>query len=627
MLQAIRSQASSFIIKILFGLLIISFGVWGIGDIFRARTADTTVATVGDRKIDAAQLNQAVRTEMERWRSMLHSQIDMDQAKQFGLVDSSLQSLINADLVNLELQRLKLSVGNPAIKQWLEQAPQFKNDAGKFDPLLFANAAAGQRMTEAQYWEVLRDNMIHNHLAEALSEGVTPPQAEVDALYGARAEHRVADYVIVPPTAVGALPAPTDDELAKFYEAHKEHFRVPELRSVTIGLLRIEDLAASLTIPDDRLEADYKARMDEFHTPEQRQLQQMVLPDEAKAKAAEAELAAGKDFPTVAKDVAGLDASSLDLGWITRTDKDVPPALLDAAFALPAGGTTAPLQTPFGWHILRVADIKPETTQSFDEVKAKLRDEAARDQAADQIGKSANSIDDAIAGGASFADIVQKFGLKTQTVSGVDVNGDDAAGKAVELPQPSDGILKAAFSTGIDQTSPLAELGDAGYYLVKVDKIEPSTVKPLAEVHDQIVQQWQAEQREAALAKLAEGIVQEVNGGKSLKDVAAARKLTVETSSPLLRTGGDTKLPPSLVAKLFQAKLNGAAAAPSGDGQVVAQLTAIQPADPAKDAAAVKQLTEQLGHDMTGDVFTEYNKALRSTFPVEVNKANIDRLL
>lgn len=627
MLQAIRSQASSFIIKILFGLLIISFGVWGIGDIFRARTADTTVATVGDRKIDAAQLSQAVRSEMERWRSMLHSQIDMDQAKQLGLVDSSLQSLINADLVNLELARLKLSVGNPAIKQWLEQAPQFKNDAGKFDPNLFAVAASQQHMSEAQFWELLRDNMIHNHLAEALSEGVTPPQTEVDALYTARAEHRVADYVVVPPGAVAALPAPTDDDLAKFYEAHKEHFRVPELRTVTIGVLRIDDLAASLTIPDDKLEADYKARMDEFHTPEQRQLQQMVMPDEAKAKEAEAQLAAGKDFATVAKDVAGLDASSLDLGWITRADKDMPPTLLDAAFALPAGGTSAPLQTAFGWHILRVANIKPETTQSFDEVKAKLRDEAASAQAADQIGKTANSIDDAIAGGASFDDIVQKFGLKTQIVDGVDANGDDAAGKAMELPQPSDGILKAAFATGIDQMSPLGELGDAGYYLLKVDKIEPSTIKPLAEVHDQVVQQWQAEQREAALAKLAEGMVQEVNAGKSLKDVAAAHKLTVETSPALLRTGGDTKVPPTLVAKLFQLKLNGAASVSSSDGQVVAQLTAIQPADPAKDGAAVKQLSEQIGHDMTGDVFTEYNKALRSIFPVEINKTNIDRLL
>jgi peptidyl-prolyl cis-trans isomerase D len=627
MLQAIRSQASSFIIKILFGLLIVSFGVWGIGDIFRSRTADTTVATVGSKKIDAAELNQAVHNEIERYRSMLHSQIDMDQAKQFGIVDNSLQSLINADLVNLELGRLQLAVGNPAIKQWLEDAPQFKNDAGKFDPLLFANAAAQQRMTEAQYWEMLRDNMVHNHLAEALSEGVTPPRAEVDALYSARAEHRVADYVVIPPTAIGTLPAPTEDELAKFYDSHKEHFRVPELRSFTIGLLRVDDIAASLAIPDDKLEADYKARMDEFHTPEQRELQQMVLPDEAKAKEAAAQLATGKDFATVAKDIGGLDASTLDLGWITRTDKEVPAQLLDAAFALPAGGTTEPIQTAFGWHIVRVAEIRPETTQSFEDVKAKLRDEAAHDQAADQISKTANAIDDAVAGGASFADVADKFALKTQTVSGVAANGDDADGKAVELPQPGDAILKAAFSTEEGQTSPLAELGDTGYFLVKVDKKQPSAIKPLTEVHDQVVQQWQAEQREAALARLADDMVKEIAGGKSVKDVAAAHKLTFATSAPLLRTGGDAKVPPALVAKLFSAKLNGAASAPSADGQVVAELTAIQPADPAKDATAVKQLSDQLGRDMTTDVFTEYSRALRSTFPVEINKTNLDRLL
>lgn len=627
MLQAIRSQASSFVIKILFGLLIISFGVWGIGDIFRSGTADTTVATVGDRKISAEQLNQAVRTEMERWRSMLHSQIDMEQAKQLGLVDTSLQGLINLDLVELEMARLKLTVGDPAIKQWIAQAPQFKNDAGVFDPALFAAAANQQHMTTAQFWEALRDNMVHNHLVEALSVGVTPPKEEVDALYGARAERRVADYVVVPPAAVGALPKPTDEQVAKFYEDHQDHFRTPELRSATVALLRIEDVAAGITVPDDKLEADYKARLDEFHTPEQRQLQQIVVQDEGKAKEAVAQLAAGKDFAAVAKEVANLDPASLDLGWIAPTDKDVPAELLEAAFAAPVGGTTAPLQTSFGWHILRVVAAKPETTQTFEEVKAKLHDEEARDQAAEQISKTANAIDDAIAGGATFAEIVQKFGLKTVAFAGLDSDGHDSAGKSPDLPQPREPILHAAFATGVNQMSPLEELGDSGYYLLTVDKVEPAAVKPIAEVHDQIVEQWQAEQRAAAVAKLADDIVREVDGGKSLKEAAAARHLTVATTGPLLRAGSEAKVTPALVAKLFAAKLNGAAAAPSGDGQTVAQLTEIRPADPAKDEAAVRQLSDQLSREMSADILTEYSNALRATFPVEIDKKKLDRLL
>jgi peptidyl-prolyl cis-trans isomerase D len=627
MLQAIRSQASSFIIKILFGLLIISFGVWGIGDIFRGRATDTTVATVGDKKISAEQLSQAVRADMERWRAMLHSQMDMAQAKQMGLVDNSLQSLISADLVTEEIGRLKLNVGNPAIKQWMSEAPQFKNDAGVFDQRLFSAMAGQNHMTDAQFFEALRDNMIHTHLAAALSDGVTPPPSEVDAIYSARSEHRVVDYVMIPATAAGAPPTPTDDDLAKFYDAHKDHFRVPELRNVSVALLRIDDLAASITVPDAKLEADYKSRLDEFHKPEQRDIQQMVLPDDAKAKEAAAQLAAGKDFAAVAKAVADIDAKDLDLGWVSRADKEIPAPLLEAAFSTPAGSTTAPIQAELGWYILRVADVKPEATQSFDEVKGKLRDEEARGLADDQIGKKANSIDDAIAGGATFADVVEKFGLDKITVEGVDATGHDAAGKAVDLPQPSDVILHAAFATNVGQMSPLSEFGDTGYYLLKVDKVTPTAVKPLAEVHDEVVQQWTAEHAAAALAKLADEMAKAVNDGKSLKDVAAAHKLTVETSPPMLRTGGDTKVPPALVAKLFKAKLNAAAAAASGDGQVVAQLTAIEPADPAKDATAVKQLADQLSHDMTGDIFTEYNKALRSTFPVEINKANIDRLL
>lgn len=625
MLQVIRSKATSFVIKILFGLLIVSFGVWGIGDIFRDRGVDNTAATVGDQKITVEQVNQAVRADMDRLRRVLGGNIDLEQAKQMGIVDGALQRLISSDLVDLEINRMGLTVGDEAVRQAILGNPNFKNDQGVFDRDIYNRVLAANRMSGAQFEALLRHEIAKSYLTGALTNGITPPQTLVDTLYRARAEKRVADVATLPPSAAGEIPAPTEAELAAYYDQHKERFRTPELRSFTVATLRLDDVAATIKVPEDKLKTAYQNRLDEFHVPEQRQLEQMLLPDEAKAKQAEQALAAGKDFAAVAKDLTNAAPETLDLGWVKRAD--LPSALGDAAFSLKEGETSKPVQTSFGWHVLRVTGIKPEQTQPFDEVKNKLAHEIAHDQAGDEIAETANHIEDAIAGGASLADLTKKFGLKTVVVEGVDLNGRNADGKPIGLPQPSDTILHTAFDTQSGQMSQLTEMGEDGYYIVRVDKVTPTTIKPLAQVHDQATKLWQAEQRNKALAKLADQIAADVNGGKSLKEVAEARKLTVTTTEPLLRTGGDAKVPPALVAKLFEAKPKAAVTAPSGDGYAVAQLDEIQTADPAKDKSAVIQLTNQLDAVMRNDMLVEFDKALRRVFPVEINQSNLDRLL
>jgi peptidyl-prolyl cis-trans isomerase D len=335
-------------------------------------------------------------------------------------------------------------------------------------------------------------------------------------------------------------------------------------------------------------------------------------------------LALGKNFAEVAKAMTGADAASLDLGWVKRDD--LPPALGDAAFALKPGAVSAPVQTSFGWHIVKLVGVHPDMTQTFAQVKTQLQQEVASDEAGDLIAKAANQVDDALAGGAGIADVAKKFGLKTVSFTGIDTAGRDTAGKPAALPKPADAVLRTAFATDGGQTSQLAELGDNGYFVVHVDKVQSTGIRPLAEAHDDAVKLWQADQRNQALAKLAMTMVGEVNAGRSLRDVAASHKLAVTTSAPLPRTG-DAKTPPAVVAALFGVKPGQAAFAPAADGYVVAQLMQIQPADPTKDKAGVDALSHQLSQQMQSEFLSEFDQALRRRFPVEINQTNLDRAL
>ena len=625
MLQAIRSKANSYIVKLLFALLTATFALWGIGDIFRNWGTDTTVAKVGGRTITADQLSTALRDQITQLNAA-GGNVDMAQAKQLGLVDATLQQMVNSDLMDLEVNHLGLVLGDDAVRQAIMENPNFKGQSGSFDHDRYVQLLAANQLNEAQFQEQLRQNLVRDQMTTAILGGLTPPDALVDPLYRARAERRSADVATLTASAVPAAPAPTEEQLVAYHDAHPDAFRKPEERSINIAVLKLVDVAATIKNPDAKLQEEYKARAaNEFITPETRNIQQLLLPDEDKAKAAKAALDSGKDFAAVAKEMANADASSTDLGWVKKDD--LPAELATAAFSLPDGKASDPVQTSFGWHILKVSGIKPEATRSFDAVKGQLAQEIARDEAGDQIAKTANDIDDALAAGDSFTTVVQKFGLKTQTIASIDAQGRGADGKPVDLPQPADAILHAAFGTDAGQISPLTELGEDGYFIVQTDKITPAEVQPVSATRDQAVALWQADQTKDALAKFATAIVQEVNSGKSLKDVAAAHKLTVTTTSPLQRTGGDPGVPPALVAALFGAKQGGAVSAPAGDNYAVAQLQKIEAADPTKDAKAVKDLSGEIDNEIRNDMLNAFDQALRSYFPVDINQANIDRLL
>ncbi len=398
MLQSIRSKAGSVVVKALFGLLILTFGIWGIGDIFRNHPTDTTIATVGSQSIDAATLQSALQPALERLSTQLGTAVDLHQAKQMGVVQQVLGQLIDESLLDQEARRMQLDVSDALIRDAITEDPMFRGAGGVFDRNAFNALLAANHMTEAQYVERIRREIPRSDLLSAISAGAVAPQMLADRLYQYRNEKRVADVMALPIAGAGDIGQPSDAELTKFYDAHQDMFRAPEYRGFVMARLTPSDLAQKITIPEDKLKSAYDQRQDEFVLPERRDVQQILAPTEDKAKAAEAALAAGKDWNEVARTVIGQDPQTIDLGLVKK--EELPQQLADVAFGLPLDKASQPIKSPLGWHILRVAKIVPPTTQSFNEVKAKLQADLAHSEAVDRLYTVANHVDDAIAGGA-----------------------------------------------------------------------------------------------------------------------------------------------------------------------------------------------------------------------------------
>ena len=624
MLQAIRSKAGSFIVKALFAILILTFGIWGIGDIFRNRSTDTVVATVGDESIRAEDLQSALQPALQRLSARFGTAIDLQQAKKLGIVDEVLRELIDRSLLDLEARRLRLDLSDEVIRNTITDNPSYRTPDGKFDRNLFDAVLAQNHLSEDQFVAMMRRDIPRSDFIQAVTLGAVPPQSMVDVLYRYRNEKRVADIVSLPIKDAGDVGQPSEAELTAFYDAHQDLFRAPEYRGFTLASLSPSDVAQGIEIPEAKLKDEYDQRQDEFQIPEQREVQQILCPSEEKAKEAEAALAAGKGWNEVATAIAGQDPETIDLGLMKR--EELPRVIADIAFDLPLDKPSEPVKTPLGWHILRVVKIETAQNQTFEQAKPKLEAELAHEEAEDRIYKVANKADDALAGGATLDDAAAKFGLKTTVIAGADTSGHDPEGKPVALPLPADEVLKLVFATDQGQTSRVTESPDGGIFAVLVNKITAPAVKPLGEVKDQAVAAWQTDKRREALAKTADELAAATKDDNRLATVAAEKGIKVTTSSPLSRQPAtDAGVPAALVAKLFTAKPGEVVTASDANGSYVAQLDEVQtPENPSETATAA--LSRELATALRGDLAAELTDSLRQRFPVHIRRDVLDRL-
>jgi peptidyl-prolyl cis-trans isomerase D len=626
MLQAIRSRAGSFVVKSLFGLLILTFGIWGIGDIFRNRAndTDTVVATVGEQSIRAEDLQEAMRRELERLSARFGAAIDIQQAKKLGVVDDVLDELIDRSLLDQEAARLRLEVSDEVIRNTTINNPKFRTPDGQFDRALFNAVLAENHLTEDQFVTMIRHDVPRNDLLQAMQVGATAPQSMVDLLYRYRNEKRVADIVSLPVADAGDVGQPSEAELTAFYDGHQDLFRASEYRGFILASLSPSDIAQGIEIPEAKLKEEFDERQDEFQLPEQREVQQILAPSEDKVKEAAAALAAGKDWNEVATQIVGQNPETIELGLLKR--EELPRVLADIAFELPLNTPSEPVKTPLGWHILRVVKIEPAVTQTFEQAKPKLEAQLTHDEAVDRIYKVANRVDDALAGGMTIDDAMAKFELKKTEIAAADVGGHDPEGKPVVFPIPAGEVLKLAFATDEGQTSRVTETPDGGIFIVRVNKVTPPTIKPLAEVKEQAVAAWQGDKRREKVAKTAEDLAAAVKPDTRLAAVAAEKGLKVMTSPPLSRrpARGDTTSP-TLVAKLFKAKPGEVVTVADGAGSYVAQLDEVQ-APEAPSQSAAEEVSRDLDQGMRTDLSAEFTQALRGRFPVEIKREAVDRL-
>lgn len=626
MLQAFRSTVAGVVVKILFGLLIISFAVWGIGDYAFLRQGDPTAIKVGDTTVTASKLSNEYRNELERLRRTF-GPIDAETARQFGLMDQVVQRMVSQTLLTKAANDLGLRVGNEALRGRLMAEPSFQTSTGEFNRLRFQQFLQEQAMTEGAFLALFREDYTRALITEALTAGGRTPDALADRLYRYRNEKRSGESIFVPAVSFLDVGEPDAGQLQSVYDDNRERFTAPEYRALTVVRIGPEEVQSQIQITDRQLQEEFGARLSELRIPERREVSQLLFSDEAAAKVAQTKIAGGADFAETGKEL-GQPPEQQSLGKITNDD--LVPELAAAVFALPSGGVSAPVRSPFGWHVFHVTAIEPGKEPKFDEVKERLAVDLRQHLAGEAAYSLAIKVEEAIAGGATVAAAAEKNAVPAIKIAATDLRGQGPDGKPLPALAGAQPLLSAAFEAPSGRETQLIEGAGNVWYVAHIDGVTPSTLKPIADVREEVVRLWQQEKREELARARGEEILKEINTGKSLAAAGAPFNLKPGTVGPVARSAGfdpRAPVPPEVTSRLFQMKDGEVASVPSRDGVYVIRMTNSTPADPAADADGIAQLRVQLKQQIDGDVVAGYAEALRQRYGVSIDRVVVDRLM
>ena len=627
MLDILRKGAQGWVAKFLLVLLVASFGVWGIsGSIMNA--AGNAVITVGDTVVTPNEFRLAYDRQMAVVGRQIGQRLTTEQARAFGIENQVYSQLVAGALLDEQARKMNLGLSDDRLAALIAEDPAFHDFNGRFDRNNFRRVLSSVGMSEEDYLRSRSQVAVRTQIVEAVSDGLAAPDALIAALAQYDAATRDVNYLLLTKSTIDPVAAPTDEELSAYFDENKARYAAPEYRKITYVKLENEDIADPAAITDEQARADYEARKDRYTTAETRTFDQLVFPDRAAADAAAAELAAGKSFDDL---VAAQGRSSADVRIGSFSKASVPDqSLADAIFAVDqAGGTTPVVDGQFGPVILRVAEITPEESKSFEEVEAEIRKELALAEAAQVLLDVHDGYEDARASGMTLAEAAEQQKLTPVTIEAVDRSGQDPEGSVIRDIPESQALLREAFDAEVGVETPPINIGAEGFVWFEVDEVTPARDRTLDEVRDRVVADWTAMKTAEALGAKATELKERVAEGAQLSAIAEELGIAVETKYALGRGDTDAVFGEAAVASAFSGPdgLVEVASDASGDNQILMQVTSVNDAaNVTADTISVAQ-RRQVAQQIADDILDQMVARLQAEYGVAVNRTLAERAL
>ena len=625
MLTTIREKTQGWFAGTVLTLIAALFVVGGVASYFES-DSKIVVARVGSHDISV----EAYKTALEEQRRSLQESFGRNlNPKLFDTLEFKtriLDNLVDQALLIRDAEDQGYRISDAELDQRITGIPVFQRD-GRFDPKLYERVLRDMHMSPQGLKQHLRQDALIKQVADSFELSTLVTKDDIDTLLRLETQSRQASYVVIKPQQYLSKASVAAGAVDQYYTANSAMFKSPERVRIDYIRLSAKDLAAKVSISDDELQKAYSQDLDRYTTPEQRKASHILIrlseKDGAdadkkalqKAEALRQQLVQGSDFAVLAKknsDDPGSAAKGGDLGYVARNGTLVKP-FEDALFGLKKGELSQPVRTSFGYHLIKLVDVKPQTRKSFNEVHAEIESALRTRKAEEQFYEMSERLNNLVYEQSdSLKPAAEALGLSIAQSDWFPRSGGEGI-----AADPH--IVEAAFDPevlGQGRNSNAIETAPNTVVVLRVSAHQAAAALPLTAVRGQIEATLKQTQAQAAAKQASEKFLSQLREGVPLATLARSQALTVAGGKLITRRQSQGMDAP-LVEAVFAAPrpMDGKWTYGSVDvkeGYAVYAVSAVKDGSVDQADAELKNLVRRTLSDRRGrEYYTDYRAGLR----------------
>jgi peptidyl-prolyl cis-trans isomerase D len=534
MLDVIRKNAQSWMVKVLFGLIVVVFVFWGVGS-FRGGDS-SVVATVNDTPILARDYIQAY----ERTAKIFQQQnpgLKNQDLERFGIKQQVLDQLIDAQLIAEKATAWGISISPAELRSEIANIPVFLNESKRFDPERYVAVLQENQLTPHRFEADFTHSLLMEKMREYVQSSSMVSESQARDFFDFALEKVRMDYLLFSTGDYLDRVVPTEEQILAYYQSHQDDFAVPERIALRYVLISPQTVAALQTVAPEEIRAFYEKNMAAFRQQEQVKARHILIKvdeaapqkmvDEALGRivAIRQDIVKGKDFAAMAAEHSEDSSRTQggDLGWFSRGQ--MIEEFENAAFSLEPGKVSEPVRTLFGFHLIAVEDRHSERTLTLEESSGTIRQQLAEEKAIEGMTDLLDQIMVQVASGKDLEGAAATVGLETRRTA---LFSKQEGPRDFALQGEDVDLL---FGLGLNKVTDSPFVLEDGYLLAEKVETQPMRIEPLESVETAIVRTLKQEGARKIAAEEAEKTLTEVKSGGSVQMTA------LTTTEPFGRSG------------------------------------------------------------------------------------------
>ena len=634
MLQTIRDRTQGVIVVAIVGLISLTFVLWGV-ESYISDAKRVIVAKVDGDDIPIEEFQKALQRFRRQAESMLGEGFNAADWDKPEVKTRALDELINDRVLSRLVNDARVRVTNQQLAQQLLQIPAFQDEKG-FSRALYEQRVTAMGFSQLGFEQQLRSDMAKSQLRNGVAASEFVTREEAEKLAALRKQKRDIGYAVIPAAEIEKQLTVTDAETSSYYEAHKEDYRTLEKASVEFLEISAAELAAKVEINDDKLHQYYDANPAAYTLTEERNANHILLqlPPDADAAATTAAQAktqdvlkraqAGEDFEKLAKELSddvGSKAEGGSTGFFARGA--MAPEFEEAAFKLKPGEISQPVRTKFGWHIIKLKDIKAGGLQAFDKVKTEVevayRSAEAQKVFFEQSEQFSNLVYENADSLSVAAESLELTPHKTEVLSKEEL--------AKKFSDKAAGAIFTAEVLNEGMNSEPIELPDNRVIAVRAIEHVPSAIPELAEVKLKVEDAVRNDQRRQLTEALGRELIERLRKGETVDDLVKGRGFGWEQEQGATRESSDINR--AVLRAAFSTEVVGSEPQYTGlpigntDYAIVRVANVVVPADSEIARGDVATLQGELVKGRMGAAWSEFVAAVRAASDVKIIAKNL----